>query len=93
MPEDRVRGKNLAAVASDIADGFMYLSPLILKDFSSDVYKDLYNQLRKLQTAVRMEKFPFHNQTEIRNRNMKLQRLHQAVIVLQNYARMKRILI
>lgn len=93
MPEDQLRGKSIAAVAADIADGFIYLSPLILKDFSTDIYKELHNHIRKLQTAIRNEKFPSHDQAAIRNRNMRLQRLHQAVVVLQNSARLKRILL
>lgn len=93
MPEDQIRGKSLAAVAADIADGFIFLNPLILKEFSSDVYKELHNHLRKLQTNVRTEKFPSHDQAAIRKRNLRLQRLHQAMVVLQNSARMKRIML
>ena len=93
MPEDKLRGKSLAAVAADIAEGFIYLNPLILKDFSSDVYKEIHNHLRKLQTAVRNEKFPSHDQAAIRKRNLKLQRMHQAIVVLQNSARIKRIIL
>src|SRR4030067_1395070 len=91
MPENIIRGKSLAAVASDIADGFIYLNPLILKEFPTDTYKDLHYQIRKLQTEIRTEKFPSHDQTAIRNRNMRLQRLHQAIVVLQNSARIRKI--
>lgn len=93
MAENVVRGKSLAAVASDIADGFVYLNPIVLKDFPTDIYKDLHNQMRKLQTAIRTDKFPSHDQTAIRNRNMRLQRLHQAIVVLQNSARVKKIIL
>lgn len=93
MPENIVRGKSLAAVASDIAEGYLYLNPLILKDFPADIYKELFHHMRKLQAAIRAEKFPFHDQTGIRNRNMRLQRLHQAIVVLQNSARMKKIIL
>lgn len=91
MAEDLLRGKSIAAVASDIAEGFIFLNPLILKTFPDETYKDLYYQLRKLQTAVRNEKFPSHDQGEIRRRNLRLQRLHQAIIVLQNAARVKKL--
>ncbi len=93
MAENIIRGKNLAGVASDITEGFLYLNPLILKDFPADVYKELHNQMRKLQTAIRTEKFPSHDQMAIRNRNMRLQRLHQAIVVLQNSARVKKIIL
>ncbi|HBI24508.1 MAG: hypothetical protein A2Y48_03265 [Nitrospirae bacterium RIFCSPLOW2_12_42_9] len=91
MGEDLVRGKSIAAIASDIADGFIYINPLTLKNFSDDIYKELYHQMRKLQTLIRNEKFPSHDQAAIRNRNMRLQRLHHAMVVLQNSARVKKI--
>ncbi len=93
MSKNIVRGKSLAAVASDIADGFIYLNPLTLKDFPTDIYKELHNQMRKLQTEIRIEKFPFHDQASIRKRNMRLQRLHQAIVVLQNSARVKKVIL
>lgn len=91
MPEDLVRGKSIAAVATDIADGFIFLNPLILKGFAPETYKELYYQMKKIQTAVRTEKFPTHDQAAIRSRNLRLQRLHQAIVVLQNAARMKKV--
>jgi len=93
MLENIVRGKSLAAVASSIADGFIYLNPLVLKDFPTDIYKELHNKMSKLQTQIRTEVFPSHDQTAIRNRNMRLQRLHQAIVVLQNSARVKKVIL
>jgi len=91
MPEDLVRGKSIAAVAADIADGFIFLNPLILKGFASETYKELYYQLKKVQTTVRNEKFPSHDPAAIRSRNLRLQRLHQAIVVLHNAARVKKV--
>ena len=91
MPEDLLRGKSIAAVAADIAYGYLFLNPLILKSFPNDAYKDLYHQMRKLQTQFRNEKFPSHDQSAIRDRNLRLQRLHHALIVLQNAARVKKL--
>ena len=93
MLENIVRGKSLAAVASSIADGFIYLNPLVLKDFPTDIYKELHNKMSKLQTQIRTEVFPSHDQTAIRNRKMRLQRLHQAIVVLQNSARVKKVIL
>jgi hypothetical protein len=91
MPDNLIRGKSLAAVAADLADGFIYLNPLVLKDFANESCKDLFYQLKKLQTEIRTEKFPSHDPNGIRKRNLRLQRLHQAIVVLQNNARVKRI--
>lgn len=91
MAEDLIRGKSIAAVASDIAEGYIFLNPLVLKNFATNVYKELYYQMRKLQTEIRNEKFPSHDQKSIRQRNLRLQRLHQAIVVIQNTARVKKL--
>jgi hypothetical protein len=53
--------------------------------------KILYDHLNKALTGTRNEKIDFTNQTALRERNMKLQRLHNAMIVIRNVAREKRI--
>lgn len=86
-----IRGKSIQAVAKDIAEGFFFLNPLILKKFETDDIKNLHHQLRKTQTEVRGEQFPAHDTLSIRSRNMKLQRLHNALIILEHNAKERRI--
>lgn len=95
MANNQIGGKNLAAVARNIADGFLYLNPLVLKKLKleKETYKGLYQQIKKTQTEIRNEKFPLHDVVGIRNRNMKLQRLHQALIVLEHTAKEKTVLL
>lgn len=80
-------------VARDISDGFVILNALVLKKFEIQYTKGLHHQLRKLQNKIRVESFPAHNPSAIRNRNLKLQRLHNALFVLEHFAREKRITI
>lgn len=87
------RGKSLAATARDIAEGFISLNPIILKKLDSDDYKSLYHHLKKIQTEVRSEKFPLHDIMSIRNRNTRLQRLHNAIIVLHHLAKERRVIL
>lgn len=93
MPETQLRGKSIAAVARDIADGFFTINPLTLKKFDEEAYKALHHQLKKAQMEVRNEKFPLHDVLGIRNRNIRLQRLHQALVILEHSARDRKVIL
>lgn len=89
--EGGFRGKSMKAVAVDVAEGFVTVNPLFLKKFDKDMIKTLFEHLNKVMTSTRNEKVEYSDHAALRTRNMKLQRLHNAVIVLRNIAREKRI--
>lgn len=91
MAESGFRGKSMKAVAFDVAEGYISVNPLFLKKFDKDMIKDLFENLNKALTSTRNEKVALSDHTALRTRNMKLQRLHNAVIILRNIAREKRI--
>lgn len=91
MSEIQVQGKSLAAVARDIADGLIFMTPLLIKHLDEGGLRALHHQLKKLQTEVRASKFPSHDIQGIRTRNLRLQRLHQSLTVLEHAARQLRI--
>ncbi len=91
MAESGFKGKSMKAVAFDVAEGYISVNPLFLKKFDKDMIKDLFENLNKALTATRNEKVELNDHTTLRTRNMKLQRLHNAVIILRNIAREKRI--
>ena len=91
MAEGGFRGKSMRAVAVDVAAGYISVNPLFLKKFDKDMVKELYENLTKAMTGTRNEKIDLTNQSALRTRNMKLQRLHNALIILKNIAREKRI--
>ena len=91
MAESGFKGKSMKAVAVDVAEGYISVNPLLIKKFDQDMVKALYENLNKALTATRNEKIVLTDQAAIRMRNMKLQRLHNAMIVLRNIAREKRI--
>lgn len=87
MAEQQLRGKSLAAIAKDVADGFIVFNPLVLKSLNELAYRELHHQLRKAQQEARGAKFPTNDIDGIRKRNMRLQRLNQALIILEHEAR------
>jgi hypothetical protein len=85
-----VRGKSLKALIRDIADGYVAVNALFLKSFDSETLRDFYQEISRVQNEVRGEKFPTNDVPAIRNRNMKLQRLFSATMIIRNYARERR---
>jgi hypothetical protein len=86
-----VGGKSMKAVANDVAEGYMTINPLVLKKFDKDMIKDLFEHLNKAMAAARNLAVPLNDALALRNKNMKLQRLHNSIIILRNTAREKRI--
>lgn len=80
-------------MAKDIMEGYVSLNPLILKKFDAPSYKELHQQLHRLQTKTRTEGISLTNQEALRNRNQRLSRLHQALSVIENQARLQRIIL
>ncbi len=83
---DRVT-RNLKAIASDIAEGYVSVNPLYLKPFNEASLKSLYSTVMKVQAGIRDEPFPYHEIELIRKRSLKLQRLYTALSVIKNTAR------
>ncbi len=86
-----VGGKSMKAVANDVGDGYMTINPLVLKKFDKDMIKDLFEHLNKAMGAARNLAVPLDDMLALRQKNMKLQRLHNAIIILRNTARERRI--
>lgn len=91
MAESGFRGKSMRVVATDVADGFVSVNPLFLKKFDKDMLKELNDHLTKALTGIRNEKIVLTDPVALRMRNMKLQRIHNAMIIIRNIAREKRI--
>lgn len=81
----------MKAVAIDVAEGLITVNPLFLKKFDKDMIIGLNEHLSKAMTAIRNEKLSFHDPVALRKRNLKLQRLNNALIILKNVAREKKI--
>jgi hypothetical protein len=88
-----IRGKSIRAITWDVAEGYVTVNPIFLKALDVDTIKDLYSEVRKTLIDIRGEKFPFNDIQAIRIRNMKLQRLNSAQLIIKNFMRERRILI
>ncbi|MCX8070162.1 MAG: hypothetical protein N2738_06635 [Thermodesulfovibrionales bacterium] len=83
--------RNIKGVVSDIADGYISVNPLFLKTFKTEELKGLNEFLEKRLREVRTEQIVDNDLTQIRKKNMRLQRLNLAITVLKNYIKEKRI--
>ena len=86
-----VRGKSLKATVRDIAEGYVIVNPLFLKSFEHETLRDFYVEISKVQIEIRAARFPAHDVFEIRSRNLKLQRLFSATMIIRNFARERRV--
>lgn len=86
-----VRGKSNKAIIMDVAEGYIAVNPIFLKPFAPEALKELYHEIDKTQKFIRSEKFPANDIEAIRMRNLKLQRLYLATVVIRTFARERRI--
>mgnify|MGYP001079086851 CR=1 FL=1 len=87
------QGKNFKAVANDIAEGFITVNPIFLKPYDKDDINALYKAIERKQIEIRAEPFPYNDNYLIRKRNLKLQRLFNALMIIKNFAREKNFLL
>jgi len=65
----------------------------VLKKLDASSFKDLHMHLHKLQTTIRSAGVDLSNQEALRARNQRLQRIHQAMSVLEFHAKQLRIVL
>jgi hypothetical protein len=86
-----VRGKSVKALIRDVAEGYVAVNPLFLKPFDVETLREFYREISKVQVEIRSERFPTGDVIAIRERNVKLQRLYSATMIIRNYLRERRI--
>jgi len=85
------RGKSNKALTMDVAEGYVTINPLFLKPLLPEALKEFYHEIDKTQKFLRAEKFPSNDIAAIRLRNLKLQRLYLATVIIRTFARERRI--
>ena len=88
-----IRGKSLKALTIDIAEGYIAVNPIFLKPFEPEQLKEIHNEISKTLNDIRGERFPAKDLTAIRLRNLKLQRLYSASMIIRNFAKERRYLL
>ncbi|MHB8173530.1 MAG: hypothetical protein ACYDFU_03600 [Nitrospirota bacterium] len=87
MAEDFLKGKNLEAVAKDISEGYVFVTPIYLKKFDHETLKKLMAGVHRVMILIRNEKFPTGDVDAIKRRNMRLSRLNNAGTVIKYFAK------
>jgi long-subunit acyl-CoA synthetase (AMP-forming) len=87
------RSRSRGLLAKDIIEGYVALTPLVLRKFDAATYKELHHHLRKLQATLRSEGVSIDDHVGLRSRNLRLQRMHQAITVLEHQARLNKIVL
>ncbi len=78
-------------MAQDIADGFMSLSPPLLRPYSPADLKTILANLSVVARDLRQEQIPAEDVMATKAKNMKLIRINQAETVIRAWCKKKRI--
>jgi len=77
----------------DIADGFTTLTPVTLKRFTAADIKIIHSNLILVLREVRGEVVSPEDQAGIKKKNLRVQRINQALLMLSNYCRQQKIIV
>lgn len=82
---------NPLAMARDIGDGFLSLSPTALKRYTPADLKIIHSSLQQVLRDARGEAVSTDDTEAMRRKNLRMQRLNQAIVALANHCRQHRI--
>ena len=82
---------NPLVMAREIGDGFQSLTPTALKRYTPGDLKVINTSLQQVLRDTRREVPPADDAEAMRKKNLRMQRLNQAIIMLTNYCRQHRI--
>ncbi len=77
-------------LAQDIAEGYLMLSPPLLKNYTPADLKIIVVNIGIVARELRQQVVPLDDVMAIKARNMKLSRLNQAEVVIQAYCKKQR---
>jgi len=78
-------------LAQDIADGYMSLSPPMLRRYTGPDMKIILNNIAMITRDLRQLTIAPDDALAIKQRNNKMSRLNQATIVIRSYCKKRRI--
>lgn len=82
---------NPKKLAQDISNGFQSLSPPGLKKYNPADLKIILANLTLVQREVRQLQIPLEEVLQLKEKNMQISRLNQALMVLRSYCKKMRI--
>jgi hypothetical protein len=77
-------------LAQDIADGYLMLTPPMLKLYTPSDLKTIVANIGMVSRELRAELIPLDDVMAIKAKNMKLSRLNQAEMVIHAYCKKQR---
>ncbi|OQY24328.1 MAG: hypothetical protein B6I37_03495 [Desulfobacteraceae bacterium 4572_35.2] len=78
-------------LAQDIADGYMTLSPPMLRRYTGADMKIIINNIAMITRDLRQLTIAQDDALAIKQRNNKMSRLNQATVVIRSYCKKRRI--
>jgi len=77
--------------ARDIADGYAMISPSSLKSLAISEIKTIKQSIGIIQREIRAGQVPLEDVMAVKKKNMRLQRLNQALMLVENFCKRQRI--
>ncbi|OEU71214.1 MAG: hypothetical protein BA874_00670 [Desulfuromonadales bacterium C00003068] len=78
-------------LAQDIADGYMTLSPPMLRRYTGADMKIMINNIAMITRSLRQLTIAQDDALAIKQRNNKMSRLNQATVIIRSYCKKRRI--
>lgn len=78
-------------MARDIGDGLQSLTPAAMKKYTAADLKIVHNSLQQILRDARAEVPAAGDAEAVRKKNLRMQRLNQAIMTLANHCRQQRI--
>ena len=75
----------------EIADGYIAINPVYLKKFSPGTLRVIHRELHKKMISVRAERTDFADIKQVRDRNLKMSRINNAIRMIQAYCKERKI--
>lgn len=82
---------NPKKMAQDVAEGFIIISPPMLKNHTAADLKIILNNLALVQREFRSAQIPLDDIQALKAKNTRLSRLNQAELVVRSYCKKMRI--
>ncbi len=83
---------NPKKLAQDIADGYISMSPPMLRRYTGADMKVILNNITIVTRDLRLLTIPRDDALAIKMRNSKMSRLNQAAVVIRSYCKKRRII-
>ncbi|MBW2187872.1 MAG: hypothetical protein JRG71_16305 [Deltaproteobacteria bacterium] len=78
-------------LAQEIADGYMTLSPPMLRRYTGADMKIMINNIAMITRSLRQLTIAQDDALAIKQRNNKMSRLNQATVIIRSYCKKRRI--